>query len=85
MAFTLVVKNTSVSGKLPTALQLQPGELAINLADQKLYSKNTSDEIFEIGVAGQTPSGDTDNRPDSPSIGDLYYDIDLGDPEFGTV
>ena len=79
MAFTLVVKNTSVSGKVPSAIDLQRGELAINLADQKLYSKNTSDEIFEIGVAGQTPSGDTDNRPDSPSIGDLYYDIDLGD------
>jgi hypothetical protein len=79
MAFTLVVKNTSQAGKVPTAVQLQRGELAINLADQKLYSKNTSDEIFEIGVAGQTPSGGTDDRPDGPSIGDLYYDIDLGD------
>ena len=79
MAFTLVVKNSSQAGNLPTASQMQPGELAINPVDQKLYSKNTSDEIFEIAVAGQTPSGDTDDRPDGPSIGDLYYDIDLGD------
>ena len=79
MAFTLIVKNSSQAGKIPTASQIGRGELALNLVDQKLYSKNTSDEVFEIAPPGEVPSGGTDDRPDGPSIGDLYYDIDLGD------
>ena len=77
MAFTLVVKNSSTSGKLPTIANIQKGELALNLADQKLYSRSTTDEIFEIGRAGETPSGGTDDRPGAPSVGDLYFDTDL--------
>ena len=77
MAFTLVVKNTATAGKLPTIANIEKGELAINLADQKLYSRSNTDEIFEIGKSGETPSGGTGDRPSGPSIGDLYYDTDL--------
>ena len=77
MAFTLVVKNTATAGKLPTIANIEKGELAINLADQKLYSRSNTDEIFEIGRSGETPSGGTGDRPSGPSIGDLYYDTDL--------
>ena len=77
MAFTLVVKNSSTAGKAPTVANIEKGELAINLADQRLYSRSATDEIFEIGRSGETPSGGTDQRPDAPSIGDLFYDEDL--------
>ena len=77
MAFTFIVKNTSTVGKEPTAAQIQRGELALNLADHKLYSKGVGDEIFEIGAAGETPNGGTDERPSGPSLGDLYFDTDL--------
>ena len=77
MAFTFIVKNTSTAGKEPTAGQIERGELALNLVDHKLYSKGVNDEIFEIGEAGETPSGGTDERPSGPSLGDLYFDTDL--------
>ena len=49
----------------------------LNLTDHKLYSKGAADEIFEIGAAGETPSGGTGDRPDGPALGDLYFDTDL--------
>ena len=67
MAFTLIVKNSSQSGKVPSSAQRQKGELALNLTDYKLYSKGVSDEIFEIGKAGEIPTGGTGDRPSGPS------------------
>lgn len=69
------VKNSSVAGKAPGASDLEVAELAINLADQKLYSKDASDAIFEIGKGVE--SGDTASRPTTPDAGDLYYDTSL--------
>ena len=67
MAFTLVVKNTSVAGKKPTVSQLRKGELGINLVDHKLYShgydENGQDVIFEIGEAGETLAAEQVTAP----------------------
>lgn len=43
--------RSSVPGKAPTADQLDYGELAINFADEKLYFKNTSNNIVSIGTS----------------------------------
>ena len=43
--------RSSVPGKVPTADQLEYGELAINFADEKLYFKNTSNNIVSIGTS----------------------------------
>lgn len=43
--------RSSVPGKAPTAEQLEYGELAINFADEKLYFKNTSNNIVSIGTS----------------------------------
>lgn len=43
--------RSSVPGKAPTAEQLDYGELAINFADEKLYFKNTSNNIVSIGTS----------------------------------
>ena len=56
MANTLPIvhKRTSVSGRLPEVANtantryIYPGELSINLADQKVHSSNGS-AIFEVG------------------------------------
>ena len=56
---------------------LNVAELGLNLADKKLYSKDGSGNVFQIGAAGEVPSGDTAGRPGSPSVGDLYFDTDL--------
>lgn len=43
--------RSSVPGKAPTADQLDYGELAINFADEKLYFKNTTNNIVSIGTS----------------------------------
>ena len=49
---TLLSKRTSVVGRVPTAQQLAVGELAINLADRILYSKDTGGTVFSLGEGG---------------------------------
>ena len=49
MATTIKIKSSSVAAKVPDASSLQPAELAINLKDQKLYSKDADGVVFEVG------------------------------------
>lgn len=49
MANTLVTKNSSSAANVPTAGEMVEGELAINTADQILYSK-TATTVFRVGV-----------------------------------
>ena len=53
MSTKFQIKRSSVSGKTPNTTNISPGELAINLTDQKLYSSNGT-AIFEIGAATNT-------------------------------
>ena len=48
---TVKIKQSAVLGKVPEALSLVQGELALNTADQKLYSKDSAGYVFEIGGA----------------------------------
>lgn len=48
MATTIKIKSSSVAAKVPDASSLQPAELAINLKDQKLYSKDTDGNVFQV-------------------------------------
>jgi hypothetical protein len=49
MAGTVVkIKQSSVAGKVPSASDLEQGELALNTADVKLYSKNGSGSIITL-------------------------------------
>ena len=56
MANTIIIKKSSVVGKVPLATDLQVGELAVNLADQKIYSKNAGGTVVQLG--GGSGSGD---------------------------
>ena len=76
MATKIIIKNSSVAGKVPDASALNAAELAVNLEDQKLYSKDADGNVFELG-RGSTDSGGTGDRPTGPEIGDLYFDTDL--------
>jgi len=48
MASPYQLLRTTVSGRAPTANQLAVGELAINLADRRLYSKDTQGSVFRL-------------------------------------
>lgn len=63
MANKLVLKKSSVAAKVPLATDLVAGELAVNLADAKLYTKDGSGNVILVGsgaggavssVAGKT-------------------------------
>lgn len=81
MANTLLVKRTTVAGRVPTTAQLAAGELAVNVTDGKLYLKQegTNPSVLEVGpvrsVAGRTGNVALD-------VGDIAGAAALASPAF---
>lgn len=48
MATTIIHKKSSVASSIPVAGDLEPGEIAVNLADKKIYSKTTAGAVIEL-------------------------------------
>jgi len=79
MANTIKIKQSSVASRVPQASDLEQGELAINTNDEKLYTKNSSGTVVELGkrydvVEDTTPQlgGDLDlNTNDITGTGDI--------------
>ena len=69
MATKILLKKSSTAGAVPLSTDLEIGEVALNLADRKLYTKNNSNAIVIIGSSyvGAT-------APTAPATGDLWYD-----------
>ncbi|CRK76346.1 MULTISPECIES: tail fiber domain-containing protein [Roseobacteraceae] len=60
MANTVLVKRTTVAGRVPSTAQLAAGELAVNVTDGKLFLKRVSgaETVIELGQTGpQGPTG----------------------------
>lgn len=49
---TVITKRSSTASAVPVAGDLQVGELAVNTADGKLFTKHTDNSIKEIGSGG---------------------------------
>ena len=49
MANKIVLKKSSVAAKVPLSADLDVGEIAVNLVDQKLYSKKTDGTVIVVG------------------------------------
>lgn len=59
MANKIILKKSSVASKVPLSTDLDVGELAVNLADKKLYSKDAGGNVVELaenGAAASVPS-----------------------------
>ena len=54
MASTILLKRSSTASSVPAAGALQAGELAVNLADQKLYSKTAGGAVVQVGFGNLT-------------------------------
>ncbi len=52
MATVIKIKRSETPSQVPGAAALEPGELAMNLTDGKLYSKTTGGVVKEVGGAG---------------------------------
>lgn len=49
MANTIIPKRSSVAAKVPLATDLQVGEIAVNLADGLIFTKNASGTVIQLG------------------------------------
>jgi hypothetical protein len=77
MANTIKLKRSSNAGITPDSGDLVQGELAINTADEKLYIKNSSGNIVEVGGSATTFTSST-VAPSSPSDGEHWFDSSSG-------
>ena len=57
MANRIILKRSSVAGKVPLATDRSTGEIAVNLADAKLYSKDGSGNVIFVGGGGASAGG----------------------------
>lgn len=48
MPTTIVTKNSSTASAVPSAGSLTQGELAVNVTDKKLYTKNSGGSVVEL-------------------------------------
>jgi hypothetical protein len=55
MTLSIKHKTSSVAGKEPLPADLEQGELAVNLVDARLFTKDSSNAIVEIGGINLTP------------------------------
>lgn len=57
---TIITKNSSTASAVPAAGDLVAGELAVNTADKKLYTKNGSTVVKVVGSLGNQESNAVD-------------------------
>jgi len=66
---TIILKKSSTAGGVPLTSDLEQGEVALNLADRKLYTKDQANNVVAVGSAFVGTVS-----PTSPIEGDLWYD-----------
>lgn len=76
----IILKKSSVTGKVPLAGDLDYGELALNYTDGVLYYKDSSNAIQSISTGGGSGTTTTvsSTPPASPGTGDVWVDSDTG-------
>ena len=67
----VITKKSTVAGKVPLSSDLDIGELAVNTADKKLYTKHSDGSVVLIGTFITISS----TAPENPSVNDLWIQI----------
>ena len=67
----VITKKSTVIGKVPLPADLDIGELAVNTADKKLYTKHSDGSVVLIGTFITISS----TAPENPSVNDLWIQI----------
>lgn len=84
MPNTIQHKRSNVPGQAPTAAQISVGELALNLADGSLYSKNPSNTVLRMG-SNWTITGSDLYRNSRVAIGGVSAPVSQFDLQAGTA
>ncbi|CAB4126697.1 hypothetical protein UFOVP79_15 [uncultured Caudovirales phage] len=92
MANKIILKKTSTASKVPLATDLEVGEIAVNLADQKLYSKNASGTVILVGdgqgtgdVVGPSSAVNNNFTAFNGTTGKLVKDSGYNSASFATA
>jgi hypothetical protein len=80
---TLITKNSSTASAAPLAADLTQGELAVNVTDKKLYTKNASGTVVQIG--GEVTLTGTETLTNKTLTSPTLTAPVLGTPASGTV
>ena len=67
----VITKKSTVAGKVPLSSDLDIGELAVNTADKKLYTKHNDNNVVAIGTYITISS----TAPSNPQVNDLWIQI----------
>ena len=73
---TVITKRSSTASAVPVAGDLQVGELAVNTADGKLFTKHTDNSIKEIGSGGGMVGLPTFVQQTEPTQNSIWYKTD---------
>ena len=79
MSTTIRHKRTNVPGKIPSPNDIDVGELAINMADKKIYSKDSNNNIIDFALEGQTNFIFLDGGSPSTIYGQEDLQFDFGE------
>src|SRR6056300_1670123 len=69
MATKIILKKSNTIGAVPLTSDLEIGEVALNLPDRKLYTKDNAGNVVQVGRPYVSATA-----PTSPVEGDLWYD-----------
>jgi hypothetical protein len=67
----VITKKSTVAGKVPLSSDLDIGELAVNTADKKFYTKHSNGNVVLIGTFITI----SPTAPENPSVNDLWIQI----------
>ena len=56
MSHVIKIKRSETPGSVPGVGDLETHEIAMNVSDQKIYTKNASGDIVQIAAAGISES-----------------------------
>lgn len=80
MANKVLLKKSSVAAKVPLTTDLDYGELAINYADEKLYFKNSSNQVKSFTTAGAGGSAALDFQTYTASASQTTFSVSYTAP-----
>ena len=61
MPTQIITKNSSTAASVPLAADLVQGELAVNVTDKRIHTKDSSNAVVELGVNPSSLAVDTDS------------------------
>ena len=80
---TLITKNSSTASSVPLAANLTQGELAVNVTDKKLYTKDSGGSVVQVG--GDVTLAGTQTLTNKTLTSPTLTTPVLGTPASGTL